>query len=67
MENNDKILIKVKAKHGDGKEIAKMMHVTPEYVSCCFNGKKNSSLAKIIRKLAVIRGGDPIYENSINQ
>lgn len=65
MERNNKILIKVKARHGDGKEIAKIFGVTPEYVSYCFNGKRNTELAKKIRQTAVVRGGDPIYSQNI--
>lgn len=66
MERNNKILIRVKAKHGDGKKIAKIFNVTPGYVSYCFNGKKNTELAKKIRQTAVNRGGDPIYSQNTN-
>ena len=56
-----KKIIKVKTRKGDGKKIAKLYNVTPEFVSVCVNGKSNTSLAKKIRTVAVEMGGDPIY------
>lgn len=57
-----KEIIRVRAKHGDGKRLAKVFGVTTVYVSQALTGKANSSLARKIRKAAVNNGGDPVYK-----
>lgn len=52
---------KVKIKQGSGKIIAKLFKVTPEFVSYCCNGKKNTPLAERIKMTAINMGGDAIY------
>jgi hypothetical protein len=59
--NNLLILINMKRKilveKGEGAKIAKLLKCTPEMVSYSLNFKKNSFLARKIRKTAVERGG----------
>lgn len=55
-------IIKVKVKHGTGKQIAKIFGVSQKWVSIACTGQSNSETAKKIRKAAVNAGGDPIYE-----
>lgn len=67
MEIEKRKIVRVKVRQGDGLKIAKLFGVTPQFVSNCMTGRKNSKLAQKIRMCAVNRGGDPIYDNSINQ
>ena len=48
---------KVVVDYGEQKTIANLMHCTPEMVSHSLSFRKNSKLARSIRKLAIERGG----------
>lgn len=47
---------KVVVDYGEQKTIANLMHCTPEMVSHSLSFRKNSKLARSIRKLAIERG-----------
>lgn len=54
---------KVVVEHGEQKKIAALMDCTPEMVSYSLAFRKNSKLARAIRKLAIERGGVEVGGN----
>ena len=48
---------KIAVEHGEVSRIAHLMHCTREMVSHSLNYRKDTQLAKAIRKMAILRGG----------
>ncbi len=47
------VLNRIYVEHGKGKQIAKALGCTPEFVSTALAGKKNTKLAKKVRYVAM--------------
>lgn len=52
--------------HGEVNRIALLMHCTREMVSASLAYRKDSSLARSIRKMALMRGGEEVGNGQTN-
>lgn len=50
-------MARVLVEYGEGRKIAKLLGCTPKMVCEALSGKKDTPLARKIRKLAIDRGG----------
>jgi predicted transcriptional regulator len=68
IKRTGKIMIKrVVVAHGVGKQIAKLMDITPEMVSMSLNYKKDSVLARKVRYMAIKDFGGVLIGGKLNQ
>ena len=59
-------MARVLVEYGEGRKIAKLLGCTPKMVCEALSGKKDTPLARKIRKLAIDRGG-VVKNNTYNK
>ena len=57
---------RIVVEHGEVKRIALLMNCTSETVSRALAYKKDTRLAKAIRKIALLRGGSEVGDEPVN-
>lgn len=56
---------KIVVEYGEVRRIARLMNCTPEFVSRSLSFGKDTQLAKAVRKMALMRGGIEIGDETV--